>query len=143
MLGAPKQEKCARGHVMSQHRKRHPNGDSYCSACKAIRYESFRKGQPKRVAAYSRNSRMRRWYGLTPEQIQALLTAQDNRCGLCGSRDWGIRGPSVDHDHATGIVRGMLCHRCNTGLGLFRDDEDLLEKAKLYLSKAGKSNKKQ
>lgn len=57
--------------------------------------------------------------------IKATVT----KCVICGAD-----GPLVvDHDHATGSVRGMLCGHCNRGLGHFRDDPDLLEFARIYV----------
>lgn len=75
-------------------------------------------------------------YGVTPEQYQALLDAQDDRCAVCRSDAWPGKDnrPHVDHDHATGAVRGLLCGRCNTGLGQFQDDPALLRAAVDYLT---------
>jgi len=57
--------------------------------------------------------------------IKATVT----ECVICGSSEPLV----VDHDHATGEVRGMLCGHCNRGLGHFRDDPQLLEFARIYL----------
>jgi len=75
-------------------------------------------------------------YGITEEQYQAMLEAQGNACAICGSTEWpGARpgSPCVDHDHATGKVRGLLCGHCNSGLGHFRDDQERLRAAIRYL----------
>lgn len=71
-------------------------------------------------------------YGLTPDQVNEMAAAG---CSICGTTDWPGRHkrPHVDHDHATGRVRGILCSECNTALGKFRDRPDLLEKAAAYL----------
>lgn len=78
-------------------------------------------------------------YGLLPESYAALLGAQNGVCAICGKSEC-IRSPSgepkhlaVDHCHATGSVRALLCSRCNTALGLFQDDPVLLRKAAEYL----------
>lgn len=75
-------------------------------------------------------------YGLTPEDFEALLAKQGNRCAICGSDEWPGKDnrPQVDHDHDTGEVRGILCGNCNTGLGHFKDDLQLLKVAVRYLS---------
>lgn len=79
-------------------------------------------------------------YGLTPEQYDTLLAAQDGRCAICGSPDWpGGRktgSPHVDHGHGTNVVRGLLCGNCNTGLGYFGDDPARLRAAADYLERA-------
>lgn len=74
-------------------------------------------------------------YGLTMEAWQELLDAQDWRCALC-ERDLSVctlRGIHVDHDHATGAIRGVLCTRCNTGLGALGDNVEGLRRALAYL----------
>jgi hypothetical protein len=59
-------------------------------------------------------------------------------CNICDTRDsrgrWG--GLHIDHDHATGVVRGVLCNDCNLGLGRFRDEPALLRKAADYLERS-------
>lgn len=73
-------------------------------------------------------------YGVTPEQYDALLLAQDNRCAICRTDTPGGRGTwCVDHCHDTERVRGLLCNGCNTGLGQFQDDPDRLKAAAEYL----------
>lgn len=79
--------------------------------------------------------RRRKLYGLTPEDYDTLLKKQRGRCAICRSdtpraqRDW-----HVDHCHKTGKVRGLLCHKCNVGLGHFGDSVKLLGKAIEYLT---------
>ena len=66
-------------------------------------------------------------YGITPEQYNALLTAQDGVCAICKQPEFSIRRGSyksldVDHNHDTGQVRGLLCSACNASLGLLKED---------------------
>lgn len=135
MLGAPPREICTRGHLMAETRKRHPNGDAYCSACKTIRSVAEARAHPERRRRYHRKSKLLRTYGLAPEDVDG------KPCAICGTTTFNGRGPNVDHDHETGAVRGILCHNCNTGLGLLGEN---LEAAMEYLamSKAGKAKKK-
>jgi Recombination endonuclease VII len=72
-------------------------------------------------------------YGITREQWEALLVSQGGRCAVCQTDNPVPRTWSVDHDHITGKVRGLLCRRCNTGLGCFRDDIDRMVSAIDYL----------
>jgi hypothetical protein len=72
-------------------------------------------------------------YGLEPDDYHALLEAQGGGCAICGTPPNATRALAVDHDHETGAVRGILCGRCNPGLGHFKDDPLLLEKAAHYL----------
>jgi hypothetical protein len=72
-----------------------------------------------------------RKYGLTIEQYEQMLEEQNKRCRICAKE---FRSePHIDHDHATGAVRALLCSECNTGLGLFRDDPELLLAAANYV----------
>jgi hypothetical protein len=67
--------------------------------------------------------------------VTAVWDAFAGRCQLCGGDDPGQKGWSTDHDHETGVVRGILCSPCNTGLGLFREDPTKLLAAVAYLAR--------
>ena len=77
-------------------------------------------------------------YGLTHEQFEVMLEAQDGRCAICrtdtpkgsGGFHW-----CVDHDHVTGQVRGILCGHCNQGIGMLQDDPDVIAGAAWYVRK--------
>lgn len=73
-------------------------------------------------------------YGITEAEFNSLLESQNKSCAICGSSEAGGRGDwHVDHCHKTNKIRGLLCHHCNTGLGLFRDSPELLILAAEYL----------
>ena len=64
-----------------------------------------------------------------------MLSSQDGKCSICGrERSQLVKQLCVDHDHETGKVRGLLCDKCNRGLGFFNDDHELLKKALNYLT---------
>lgn len=93
------------------------------------------KANPEKYLAAQR----RRYYGISGEEADALLAAQDGRCAICRCAHPGGRGAwHLDHDHASGAVRGFLCQGCNNGLGLFRDDPARLEAAAGYLKQRGR-----
>jgi hypothetical protein len=66
-----------------------------------------------------------------------MLEDQDGRCAICKVSGGLISGSflSVDHNHSTGAIRGLLCSRCNTALGMLEDSLDNLEAAKIYLQR--------
>lgn len=74
-------------------------------------------------------------HGLTPEQHETLLESQSGVCAVCKSCCPSGRSLAVDHCHDTGRVRGLLCIRCNHGLGNFRDNLELLNAAAMYLQR--------
>lgn len=77
-------------------------------------------------------------YGLTPEAFDKLLAQQGGGCAICNRQDPGMKNATrlyVDHCHATGIVRGLLCRACNTMLGCVKDDPALLLAGVAYLGK--------
>lgn len=93
----------------------------------------------KRKKQYSIKERVTR-YGLSLNEYNDLLLKQNNKCAICkepetvkDSRTKTIKSLSIDHDHATNKVRGLLCNMCNTGLGRFRDNIDLMTAATNYL----------
>lgn len=77
-----------------------------------------------------------RRHGLTEETFAALLEAQGGGCAICGSTEPGNGSFRIDHDHDTGQVRGLLCHKCNVALGLMGDDPERLARAAAYLREA-------
>lgn len=84
---------------------------------------------------------LKQLYGLTLEQFDELFKKQDGRCGICGKYQpenaKGYNVLCVDHDHLTGVVRGLLCRKCNAGIGQLNDSITLLENALAYLQKHG------
>ena len=90
-----------------------------------------------KAAEVARRHYFGKLYGLSVDQVNEMA---ERGCGICGTTDWPGRHqrPHVDHDHKTGKVRGILCSECNTGLGKFRDDPAVLERAIAYLLKAGR-----
>ncbi|HEY3443631.1 MAG TPA: endonuclease VII domain-containing protein [Paludibaculum sp.] len=79
-------------------------------------------------------------YGLTDEQFDLMLISQGGRCAICGTAKWPHEGPHVDHDKKTGIVRGILCQACNTGIGKLKHDITIMQSAIAYLLKSNDSN---
>lgn len=75
--------------------------------------------------------------GITVEQFAAMAAEQKNACAICGVVPTSIADLRIDHNHATGEVRGLLCGTCNTGLGLMRDSPDVLDAALAYLEERG------
>jgi hypothetical protein len=70
-----------------------------------------------------------RRYGITAEEADAMFERQGGLCAICRAAP----AKHVDHDHATGAVRALLCFNCNGGLGQFKDDPDLLKAAADYV----------
>lgn len=82
-------------------------------------------------------------YGLTVEQFDLMLEQQGGNCAICGTTFAFLKGdqnlrPRIDHCHETGTVRGLLCNKCNRALGLFADDEDILQNALKYIQESKK-----
>jgi hypothetical protein len=106
-----------------------------------------RDADPAKRQRYRRNSKAwrLRLYGLTPEGFDRLLADQGGCCAVCGEpgQTWAERNLHVDHDHNTGEVRGLLCGRCNVGLGFFKDNAELLNKALDYLKSPPASNSRE
>lgn len=92
----------------------------------------------KEVQEKIRNRKLQREFGITLEEYKLLHQKQHGLCAICckpeivkqGSK---IRDLAVDHNHETGQVRGLLCNKCNIGIGVFLEDILLFEKAKDYL----------
>lgn len=134
-----------------------------CKICRAEKAKKYREKNKKKVKSYeaqyrknnkeerNRKNKLRlrrlrasnpeydksyklKWnYGITLDEWNVLFKKQDKSCAICKSKTSGARGFSTDHCHKTGKVRGILCHSCNTSLGGFKDDINILEAAINYL----------
>lgn len=119
---------------------------TYCKTCEQARIKKTPSAQPTAKRAYHRAYHLKS-KGLTVERYLAILAAQGGGCGICHSAD--PKHPSgtflVDHDHTCcpgtkscgRCVRGLLCNPCNTGLGGFRDQPELLRAAIQYVLSGG------
>ena len=91
----------------------------------------------EKVKAHDRRHNLRtklKQFNLSVEDHKKLLQAQDFKCAICKTSSPKGRGSwHVDHCHVKNYVRGLLCHKCNTGLGLFGDNKDFLTNTMLYL----------
>ena len=83
-------------------------------------------------------------YGLSEADYEHMFTEQGGVCAICGkpetttsSRSRRVKMLSIDHDHATGKIRALLCNNCNRGIGLFGDDMEVMMNAVEYLRRGG------
>jgi lysine/ornithine N-monooxygenase len=103
----------------------------------------WRKLNPKKGKEYAekyaekqKHTARKRRYGITQEQYENMLTKQNYCCAICSTDTVGRNHTAfhVDHNHDTGKVRGLLCDKCNRGLGYFNDNPKFLKKASEYLN---------
>ena len=107
---------------------------------KAYRLENLEKimKYQKQYQLDNKKERVRRdlkkVYGITEDDYNKMYITQNGKCAICGIHQNNLkRRLSVDHDHINGRVRGLLCHHCNTILGMAKDDSEILESALIYL----------
>lgn len=100
---------------------------------RAARRRSYYRNRDAQIRAV-RDWQFRARYGITLDRYEAMVREQNNQCAICEIVPTGRR-LAVDHDHTTGVVRGLLCANCNRGIGNFRDNADLLALAALYVLK--------
>lgn len=126
----------------SKGRKRGADGKFRCRRCQGLISNKkpnsiacqmrHRKSPQKKVAQFA--WALKNYYGLTVEQYEQLVVDQHGACAICGNTE--PRGRLVvDHDHSTGVVRGLLCHKCNQALGLFKDSRWVLAAGLAYLDR--------
>jgi len=96
-------------------------------------HERERQHWPKRII-HLEERRLKRTYGLTLSEKNAMLEKQDGKCAICKTDKFNGRGPVVDHDHMTGKVRGILCINCNTALGYMKENVIIFRNAINYLA---------
>ena len=93
----------------------------------------YRRGYPDR----RRDTLLKHKYGITLSDFNRMLKEQGGRCAICQNDEPGRSGQwLVDHCHDTGEVRGLLCHKCNSGIGLLRDSVPIVRSALRYLKRS-------
>jgi len=105
------------------------------SALNIPKKEKWKLRNPIKAAYSQKMVDMKRKYHITKEEFEALVKYQDNKCGICGNVLDGKKEPAVDHNHKTGKIRGLLCTKCNTGIGQLNEDVTILILAIKYLEK--------
>ena len=109
-----KQEKPATTEFFPIHKGKKSGLDSWCRACRSSYRSSIRRGKYRTM--------------IDDASLKALLSSASS-CTICGIETNLV----VDHDHKGQFIRGLLCNKCNKGIGLFQDDPDLLEFARIYI----------
>lgn len=102
-----------------------------CDGCRAAHAEYNRQYRKTVKGRKSMKAMNLRKFGLTLSQFDGMLRLQSGCCDICHET---MDPPCVDHDHDTGIVRGLLCHSCNRGIGLLGDSPERLKNAISYIT---------
>lgn len=132
--------KCKRLLSLNFFHTRKDNASGYRSSCKEC---SSAQSKEYRISnnISSRNNALKLKYDLSEEDYNKILKSQNDVCKICKNSESQIhhstgviQNLSVDHCHETGKVRGLLCHKCNTGLGAIQDDVEILQSMIEYLT---------
>jgi hypothetical protein len=128
---------CKPCHTEQSRAWRAANPERARATVRAWRQRNPERNKANRRALYRKHD-LKKDFGLTIEEYDAMLAAQLGVCAICGREETAtyrgrIRQLAVDHDHETGKIRGLLCGQCNRGLGCFTDDSARLIAAATYL----------
>jgi len=98
--------------------------------------KKWREENKEQDALAMLKARLKRKYNLSIEEYETLIESQNNSCKVCGTHAKNnLKGKLyIDHCHTTGKVRGLLCMKCNSALGLLNDDKELIQNLLDYLS---------
>ena len=98
-------------------------------------YKKYHANNKDKVRCY----KLKKNYNITPEEYDNMFESQNGKCKICGiHQDVLSKKLVIDHDHNTSIIRGLLCDKCNRGLGHFNDNIDVLKIALNYLENSKK-----
>ena len=135
--GKGRKKRCSACKGMKTLREFHRNNtkpggyQSQCRVCVNAKQKAWYERSGK---THMRTQQLRKDFGLSADEYAALVSVQGGRCAICGDAPGGARPHlSVDHDHTTGVIRALLCLRCNVGLGQFKEDPLRLASAIAYL----------
>lgn len=104
-----------------------------CKECARKKRREYARNHREKESRKHREWSIKSAYGLTLEQYDQMFEEQGGVCKICGKINLDGRRLYIDHNHKTGKVRGLLCHKCNSLLGYVDDSIDYLLKIKSYL----------
>ena len=114
----------------------HDGMRSECKDCACAATRAQQHAKPPRAAAKIKCSWLKYRYGLSPGQYTSMMTSQNACCAICGRHQSVLKKAlSVDHNHITGRVRGLLCQGCNATLGYIGDSPERAFKLAEYLTR--------
>lgn len=111
----------------------------WCKECCRKHDRELKKNMdPAKKKEYGRKTKLKQNYGITPEQYNKMLIEQNHKCAICGKDETEVHLNRlyVDHCHASGAVRGLLCHHCNFAIGMLQDSVENAMNAAAYLSRS-------
>jgi hypothetical protein len=104
---------------------------AYCIPCFTERNKKWNKDNPEKSKSATIATSRKIKYGISREDYSKMLVDQDNSCAICKTQiGWEA---AVDHCHNTNKVRGLLCRKCNLGLGGFKDNIETIRRAIEYV----------
>lgn len=114
-----------------------------CSCKRKLEWKHSPTGRPKSIAAKiryndsnarklaSRRRHLRISYDISVEEYEQMCLNQNNMCSICSS----VGELVIDHNHATGVIRGLLCRQCNVSIGLLKENVNMIRNAADYLER--------
>lgn len=106
-----------------------------CKGCCETRRKDWRAENPAEASARDRRRTLKTKYGISEDKFWEMLVDQEFSCATCHVKLTKAT-THIDHDHRSGIVRGLLCFNCNVAIGHFRDNPVLMERAASYVREA-------
>lgn len=88
----------------------------------------------ERIDIEKKNFHLKKSFNISFSEYSEISLRQNNVCAICSKKCATGRNLAVDHNHQTGIIRGLLCMKCNRAIGLFCDDINIIRKALMYLN---------
>lgn len=105
----------------------------WCKVCSRAYYVQWRGTNDGTIR--EKTYHLRKTHGMSVQELALRLSKQGNKCAICGGSFEGDLRACVDHDHETGVRRGILCGSCNSGIGLLGDSVERLRAAADYLAR--------
>jgi len=119
---------------ISAQNKRHRDNPLYKDKIKTY-MKQYREEHKEELNKNNKWSQIKSLYGLSKNDWELLWSEQNGCCAICGKKFKSYAGADTDHDHKTGKGRGLLCRRCNSAIGQFNDDIELMKLAIKYILK--------